>query len=183
MTDQGDFWIFAYGSLMWRPDFTYAGRHKARLSGYHRALCITSTHYRGTPDRPGVVLGLDRGGSCVGLAFRIAPEAREATHAAVRARELINDVYDEIEVEVLLEDATRVRAVTYVANRAHPDYAGRLGRETILARVRHSVGATGANLDYVRNTHEHLKGLGVADPRLAAILAAVDAPNGPGRMP
>ena len=174
MTDT-NLWIFGYGSLMWRPDFAFAARHRARLSGYHRALCISSNHYRGTHDRPGLVLGLDRGGSCVGLAFRIAPTLAEATHAAVRARELISNVYDEVQAEVLLEDGHRVRAITYVANRTHAQYAGKLDRETVIARVRHCAGVGGPNVDYVRNTVEHLKTLGVADARLASIITAIDA--------
>ena len=85
---QPDLWIFAYGSLMWRPDFDYAERHRADL-GYRRALCIYSHHYRGTPDRPGLVFGLDRGGSCIGVAFLIASEERARTLEAVRLRELV----------------------------------------------------------------------------------------------
>ena len=84
--DADDLWIFAYGSLMWRPDFAYDERAGARVYGYHRALCIYSHHHRGTAERPGLVLGLDRGGSCVGLCFRIAAGERAATLDAVRAR-------------------------------------------------------------------------------------------------
>jgi cation transport protein ChaC len=181
--DQGDLWIFAYGSLMWRPDFSFVSRHRARLNGYHRALCIYSNHYRGTPSRPGLVLGLDRGGSCVGIAFRVAAAAREATHAAVRARELITHVYNEIEVEVLLEEGSRARAITYVANLAHAQNAGKHGGETVLACVRHGLGVAGPNSDYVRNTHRHLKDLGVADARLTAVVEALDGPPAKIAMP
>lgn len=173
--EEGDLWIFAYGSLMWRPDFAAVAQHKARLSGYHRSLCILSHHYRGTPDQPGLVLGLDRGGSCIGVAFRIAAEAAEATREAVRARELITAVYRETRVDILLDDGTRVRAVTYVADRTHAQYAGKLGRETMLARVRRSRGVAGPNVDYVRNTYHHLLGIGLADPNLAWIIEAVGA--------
>jgi cation transport protein ChaC len=181
--EQDDLWIFAYGSLMWRPDFSFVSRHRARLGGYHRALCIYSNHYRGTPSRPGLVLGLDRGGSCVGIAFRIAPEARETTLAAVRARELITHVYDEIEAPVLLADGTRRRAITYVANRAHAEYAGKLARETVLACVRNGAGVAGTNIDYVSNTYRHLRDMGVAEPRLAAILHALEGPHIHAAMP
>ena len=170
-----DLWIFAYGSLMWRPDFEAVARHRARLSGYHRSLCILSHYYRGTPDQPGLVLGLDRGGSCVGIAFRIAAEAAEATREAVRARELISGVYREATVDILLDDGTRVRAVTYVADRNHVQYAGKLGREAMLARVRRSRGTAGPNVDYVRNTYHHLLGIGLADANLAWIVEAVGA--------
>ncbi len=171
----GDVWIFAYGSLMWRPDFAFVERRKARLSGYHRALCIWSHHWRGTPDRPGLVLGLDRGGSCVGIAFRIAAAEREPILAAVRARELISGVYLEIEAGVLLDDGRRQAALTYVADRKHAQYAGKLARDAMLARVRHGAGLAGSNIDYVRNTYAHLKALGVADPRLGFIVEAIEA--------
>jgi cation transport protein ChaC len=175
MSQQSDLWIFAYGSLMWRPDFAFVERQKARLAGYHRALCIDSHHYRGTPDRPGLVLGLDRGGSCVGVAFRIPEAERAATLEAVRTRELITGVYREIQADVLLPDGRRQTVVTYVADRSHRQYAGKLDRAAMLDRVRHGVGAAGPNVDYVRNTHLHLLDLGIRDPHLAWIVQAIEA--------
>ena len=169
-----DLWIFAYGSLMWRPDFAFEERLRARLFGFHRALCIYSHHYRGTPDQPGLVLGLDRGGSCVGLCFRIAASARAATLEAVRRRELITGVYAEIAAPVRLADGRRLSAVTYVASRSHPQYAGVLGLEALTRLVAQGRGLSGANLDYVRNTHEHLVDLGIEDDRLAGVLRRLD---------
>lgn len=169
-----DLWIFAYGSLMWRPDFAFEERLRARLFGFHRALCIYSHHYRGTPDQPGLVLGLDRGGSCVGLCFRIAASARAATLEAVRRRELITGVYAEIAAPVRLADGRRRSAVTYVASRSHPQYAGVLGLEALTRLVAQGRGLSGANLDYVRNTHEHLIDLGIEDDRLAGVLRRLD---------
>jgi cation transport protein ChaC len=122
--ESDDLWIFAYGSLMWRPDFDHEERVRARLFGFHRALCIYSHHHRGTAARPGLVLGLDRGGSCVGLCFRIAAPARAATLEAVRRRELVTGVYAEIAAPVRLADGRRLAAVTYVARRDHGQYAG-----------------------------------------------------------
>ena len=172
-------WIFAYGSLMWRPDFPFVARHRARLPGYHRSLCIASTHWRGTPERPGLVLGLDRGGSCVGIAFAVAAEHATATLAAVRARELIGGVYHEVRTGVLLPDGTRRQALTYVADRTHADYTGRLDRDAMLGRVRRSVGLGGANADYVRATYAHLVELGLDDPDLAWIVAGLQPANPP----
>jgi cation transport protein ChaC len=177
MNQDGDLWIFAYGSLMWRPDFAYLDRQKARLTGYHRSLCIFSEHYRGTPARPGLVLGLDRGGSCIGIAFRIAGDERAETLGAVRKRELVTGVYKEASVELLLPDGTKQRAVTYVADRAHVQYAGKLQRDTMVERVRHCAGVGGTNVDYVRNTHLHLQEIGITDANLAWIVEAIDRPS------
>ena len=173
MPDESDaLWIFAYGSLMWKPDFAYEERERARLFGYHRALCIYSHHYRGTPERPGLVLGLDRGGSCLGLCFRIAAPARAATLEAVRRRELITGVYAEIAAPVRLADGRRLTAVTYAAQRAHPQYAGAHDTEALARLVAQGHGFAGPNVDYLRNTCDHLASLGMPDARLAAVLDA-----------
>ncbi|WP_131196179.1 gamma-glutamylcyclotransferase [Lichenihabitans psoromatis] len=177
MADIDDLWIFAYGSLMWRPDFDFVERQKARLAGYHRSLCIFSHLYRGTPTNPGLVLGLDRGGSCVGIGFRIAETHRVATLDAVRTRELVTGVYREVQAPMLLEDGSRVSAVTYVADRAHVQYAGKLPREQMAARIRQCAGSAGPNADYVRNTHLHLQQMGLQDSNLAWIVAAIDHEN------
>jgi len=88
----GDFWVFGYGSLMWRPGFAHVDAQRARLFGYRRALCIYSFVHRGTPARPGLVLGLDRGGSCVGMAVRVAGPSREAGIAHLRQRRQVRRV-------------------------------------------------------------------------------------------
>jgi cation transport protein ChaC len=171
-----DLWIFASGSLMWRPDFVSEERLRARLFGFHRALCIYSHHYRGTPEYPGLVLGLDRGGSCVGLCFRIAASARAATLDAVRRRELITGVYAEIAAPVRLADGRRLSALTYVASRSHAQYAGVLAPEALTRLVAQGRGLSGPNVDYVRNTHRHLVELGIRDDRLAHVLRRLDEP-------
>src|SRR5690606_4508114 len=125
----GDFWVFGYGSLIWRPGFEHVEARRARLNGYRRSLCIYSFVHRGTPERPGLVLGLDRGGSCVGLAFRVRGEQRDAVIEYLRARELVTNVYLERTVAVRLEGGETVPAVTYVADRAHGQYAGALDEE------------------------------------------------------
>lgn len=161
-----EFWIFAYGSLMWRPDFSFEEQRRARVFGFHRALCIYSHHYRGTQARPGLVLGLDRGGSCVGLCFRIAADAAAATLSAVRERELVTGVYAEVGAPVRLEDGRTTKALAFVARREHPQYAGTLPRDELLRLVKQGRGISGTNLDYVRNTHSHLRELGIRDPTL-----------------
>src|SRR5215469_11706625 len=93
---EGDLWVFGYGSLIWRPGFDFVERVPARLIGEHRALCVYSFVHRGTPEKPGLVLGLDRGGACRGVAFRIAEKNRAATVGYLRAREQVTSVYREV---------------------------------------------------------------------------------------
>lgn len=121
-----DFWVFGYGSLMWRPGFAHVETFKGRLFGYRRALCVRSHVHRGTPERPGLVLGLDRGGSCLGLAFRVPGDLREEVITYLRARELVTNVYLERQLPVRLADGRQVEALTYVVDRSHEQYAGRM---------------------------------------------------------
>jgi cation transport protein ChaC len=166
MDETGDFWVFGYGSLMWRPGFDWIERRPATVAGWRRALCIYSVVHRGTPDRPGLVLGLDRGGACRGVAYRVAGARRGETLAYLRAREQATMVYLERSGAVRLDDGRRATAIYYVADRRHPQYAGRLALETLLALVRQGRGASGDNPDYILNTHAHLQELGIADPTL-----------------
>lgn len=159
----GDFWVFGYGSLMWRPGFAHTETRRARLHGFRRSLCVTSVIYRGTPERPGLVLGLDRGGSCVGLAFRVPQELREEVLGYLRDRELVTSVYSERLLPVRLEDGETVSAVSYVVDRAHDQYAGALDEETAAAIVAGAVGQAGRNEEYVLNTVAHLQALGIRD--------------------
>ncbi|HYF56506.1 MAG TPA: gamma-glutamylcyclotransferase [Salinarimonas sp.] len=166
----GDLWVFGYGSLMWRPGFPYGERASALVTGFHRALCVLSHVHRGTPERPGLVLGLDRGGTCRGVAFRVAAADRAATIAYLREREQVTAVYLEIEVEAVLDDGRRVSALTYAVDPAHPQYAGDLPHAELLRHVRQGMGRSGANPDYVRSTYAHLIEIGVEDEVLARLV-------------
>ncbi len=163
---RGVLWVFGYGSLMWRPGFTYVSRSKAMLRGWRRSLCIYSHIYRGTPERPGLVLGLDRGGACQGVAFEVDMALREATIRYLREREQATAVYIERTATVTLASGERVNALTYVADRLHPQYAGRLSREAMLEIVRRGAGTSGVNAAYVTETHDHLAEMGVRDADL-----------------
>lgn len=167
-----DFWIFAYGSLMWRPGFAYEAALPAQCKGAHRALCVYSVHYRGTPKRPGLVLGLDLGGSCQGVAYLIPRRAAPETLGYVRRRELVTRAYREFSLPVHLLDGSerQVRAVCYLANRSHSQYAGALPLANQAAIVRRSYGHSGSNIDYLVNTVAHLRGFGVCDPRLERLM-------------
>jgi cation transport protein ChaC len=160
--ETGDLWVFGYGSLMWRPGFDVLERVPARLVGLHRALCVFSFVHRGTPERPGLVLGLDRGGMCRGIAFRVAAAAREQTIAYLRAREQVTSVYIETVRRIVLEDEGRrqVRALCYTVDRGHVQYAGRLTVAESLHYVRQGHGRSGANRDYVLETVRALEALG-----------------------
>ncbi len=173
-----DFWVFGYGSLMWRPGFAYVERAPARLIGLHRALCVYSWVHRGTRERPGLVLGLDRGGSCHGVAYRVAGENRDKVIAYLTERELVTEVYRAVWRSVRLPGKrSPVKALTYQAARDHVQYAGRLPRETLLAMVRDGSGRSGANRDYVINTAAHLADLGLHDPLLDWLSAELQKPE------
>jgi glutathione-specific gamma-glutamylcyclotransferase len=167
--DMDEFWVFGYGSLMWNPGFDYEVREIVTLSGYHRALCIRSWVHRGTQERPGLVLGLDRGGSCKGAAFRVPLAKRDAVIDYLRERELVTNVYRERILSIRFRDGRRVQALTYTADRKHPQYAAGLTVEDAARTCAISEGKSGHNADYVRNTVDHMKQLGIRDHWMEAV--------------
>ncbi|MCO5158748.1 MAG: gamma-glutamylcyclotransferase [Aquamicrobium sp.] len=173
----GDFWVFGYGSLMWRPGFDYVEAQRARLSGYRRTLCIRSHVYRGTPERPGLVLGLEHGGSCLGMAFRVEGGRAEEVMAYLRAREMTTNVYHEKRLPVRLDTGVTVRAISYVADRKHQQYVGGIGPDEMAQTIAGATGEAGANEDYVLNTIAHLRELGIRDRWLEGIAARLSAPS------
>ena len=166
-----DLWVFGYGSLMWRPGFDFVERVPARLIGLRRALCVYSFVYRGTPEQPGLVLGLDRGGMCRGIAFRVAAAAREKTVAYLRAREQVTTVYLETMRRIELEEKARrqVRALCFVVDRSHVQYAGRLTIAECVHHVRQGHGNSGPNRDYVLDAVQSLEALGYRETDLHLI--------------
>lgn len=165
-------WIFGYGSLMWRPGFEFAEAVPARVEGWRRGFYIYSTHHRGTHARPGLVLGLDRGGACRGVAFRVAPDRAATTLRYLRAREQINGVYREKTLSARLEDGTGrcVPVVAFVAERTHPSYAGQLPLTTQIRLIRGASGISGPNLHYLINTVRQLDKLGFREQELSRLL-------------
>ncbi len=168
-------WVFGYGSLIWDPGFAFDERHVARLTGWHRSFCMTSIHYRGTPEAPGLVLALDAAAdaTCAGVAFGVAGDQADGVLAGLRARELISDAYRELCLPVVLEDGRQVQAVTYVIDRANPQYAAGLSLERQARIIARASGARGPNADYLRNTVTHLAALGLSDPDLDWLSARV----------
>lgn len=166
--------VFGYGSLMWRPDFPYIDIVPASLHGYHRAFCICSTHYRGTRERPGLVLGLDRGGMCHGRMFRVKPEHAQEVADRLHAREMVTGVYEPRWLKVRLEDGHIATALAYVADRRHPQYAGKLEVAEIARRIRAAIGRNGSNVEYLRNTVTHLEEMGIHECSLHRVLRQVE---------
>lgn len=158
-----EFWVFGYGSLMWNPGFEFEERQAAHLFGFRRSLCVRSWVHRGTQEKPGLVLGLDRGGSCRGMAFRVAPRRWGAVVDYLRERELVTHVYKERTLPATLGDGRRVRALAYVIDRDHHQYAGALSVEEAAAAVSSAAGKAGPNIDYVTNTLLHLREMGIRD--------------------
>jgi cation transport protein ChaC len=166
-----DFWVFGYGSLMWRPGFKFVERQRAHVHGWSRHLCVYSHVYRGSAERPGLVLGLDRGGSCHGVGFRVAAAIWPAAHAYLRERELVTAVYVERRVTLEFETGDSASALTYVVDRSHAQFAGRLERNRLLELVSNAHGQAGANVEYVINTQEHLAAIGIHDRELEWLAA------------
>jgi cation transport protein ChaC len=158
-----EFWVFGYGSLMWNPGFAFVEKSEALIFGYRRSLCVHSWVHRGTQASPGLVLGLDRGGSCRGMAFRIALDSKAEVLDYLRERELVTKVYLERNLPIRLSGGRRVPAVAYVVDRSHQQYAGALDALQAAHIVNFAKGQSGPNDAYVFNTLEHLRSMGIRD--------------------
>jgi len=172
MVQSNEFWVFGYGSLIWRPGFEFNSAQGAELSGFHRSLCIYSHLYRGTPQKPGLVFGLVPGGACRGRAFEIDTKKWPGVLAYLRERE--TKVYRELYSPVELNDGRKVEALIFVADESHAQFADGLSIEQQLALVSRAQGDTGTNRDYICNTMEHLWELGVSDENLTKICRLLD---------
>ena len=175
MQYENGIWVFGYGSLIWNPGFTYERKQQAKLSGFRRAFCLWSIHYRGTEDSPGLVLGLDprAGESCEGVAYFIGPNDAEMAHAYLRERELVSYAYLEQEQPLALADGTQVSALCYIIDPAHSQYAGGLSLQEQAEIIARACGSVGPNIDYLHNTACHLAELGIADAEIERLSALV----------
>jgi cation transport protein ChaC len=163
--------IFAYGSLMWDPEFSGGEAEPALLRGYHRSFCLYSYDYRGTAARPGLTLGLDRGGACRGMVLRLPPAALDR----LWAREMTAPrVYDMRQLPVRTAGGAR-GAFAFIVRRDHPDYVGRLSFDETAQIIAGATGRRGACRDYLAGTLRHLEELGFADTRLRRLAARVAA--------
>jgi cation transport protein ChaC len=171
----GDLWIFAYGSLMWDPGFPHVDSAPALIFGYHRELCIYSSRWRGSPERPGLVLGLDRGGACRGLAYRIAAAHVASSLEALWDREMRRGVYHPRLLRARLQGRKAARTLAFVANPRHPGYAGTLPTKRTAELIANCHGDRGPNVEYLARTLRHLADLGVRDHHLLRVMAAIHA--------
>ena len=171
-----DLWVFGYGSLMWRPGFDYTESQPALLRGVHRSLCVYSVVHRGTAQCPGLVLGLDAGGSCRGIALRVEAAAANATREYLREREQVTNVYLEAYRPIALQDRSgrKVDALCFLVDRKHEQYAGRLSITEQAERVRNGHGMSGDNIDYIANTLSHLEEMGLTEPALKQVMSKVE---------
>jgi cation transport protein ChaC len=168
-------WIFAYGSLIWDPEFRYAEAEPALLRGYHRSFCVYSYDYRGTPARPGLVLGLDLGGSCRGIVFRLPPDSLAEAVDRLWLREMSGrQVYNMRHLRVRTRRGT-LRTFAFTVLRDRPDYAGRLPLDEAARMILDAAGRRGACRDYFDNTLRHLEQLGLADSALRRLAQRVEA--------
>ncbi|MEO1192251.1 MAG: gamma-glutamylcyclotransferase [Pseudomonadota bacterium] len=167
------FWVFGYGSLMWNPGFPHSEARPALLRGYHRRFCIWSHNYRGTPERPGLVLGLDRGGSCRGMAFQVRRDDSEAVLDYLHDREMSTRVYHP---RLITLDTARgpVQGLAFVVDRRHPQYTGRLGLEETATLIADAVGQRGACAEYLANTVAHLRELDINPGSLRPLMRMVE---------
>ena len=163
-------WVFGYGSLMWRPGFPFDLRRPARLADHRRAFCLRSVRWRGTPEAPGLVLGLaaEPGAECRGIAYRVPPERVAETRAYLHEREMGTYSYHERFVALEVDGHGPAEALAYVMDTAHPGYV-RLPIEAQAEIILRAAGPAGPNRDYLHATVLHLRELGVSDPELEAL--------------
>lgn len=167
--DEATHWVFGYGSLIWNPGFAHVSAQQGLLKGAHRSLSIVSHYHRGTVERPGLVFGLTRGGSCRGMVFEVADADWAAVRAYLQEREQVTSVYRDVMRPVHLGDGRMVSALAFLVDERHEQFAGNLTLDQQLTMVRAGVGLSGRNVDYVLNTARHLGELGIRDRQLMAL--------------
>ena len=166
-------WIFGYGSLIWNPAVHFTEKLRGKVYGYHRSFCLWSTIGRGSPSQPGLMLGLERGGSCNGIFYRLDRREVRSELDIVFRRELITAAYRPTWVSARISDKSRFKAIAFVINRSHNRYAGALDDETVIQTIAEAKGTLGSCSDYLYETVLQLDNLGMPDRRLASIARRV----------
>ena len=166
-------WVFAYGSLMWNPAFEYAEVQQGRIEGWRRSFCFWTPMGRGTPELPGLMLALEDGGACEGIAYRLSPELVRSELGILWNREMLAGLYQARWVPAQLRDGRIVKAVTFVVDPDHCQYCGDLPLDRAAHHIAFAEGRRGACRDYLTNTAEHARSLGISDPYLEEMVARV----------
>ena len=162
-------WVFGYGSLIWNPALYFTEKKRGTVHGYHRRFCLWSTIGRGSPSRPGLMLGLERGGSCKGIFYKIDRREIRTELDIVFRRELITAAYRPTWVSARVLGKSPFKAIAFVINRAHNRYAGMLDDETVIQTIADAKGTLGSCSDYLYETVLQLENLGMPDRHLASI--------------
>jgi cation transport protein ChaC len=170
----GRIWVFAFGSLIWNPTFHFVERRTARIHGFHRQFCLWARAGRGSPARPGLMLSLESGGSCAGVAYRLARSAAATELDVIWRREMSTMAYRPVWTTAQTPKGTEP-VIAFSVNRQHERYAPALGDEAIARYLATGAGPIGRCCDYLFETTKHLRQLGLRDRRLEALEAKVRA--------
>ena len=170
-----DVWVFAYGSLMWNPAIKVKETRKAQVRGFHRTFSLTLSVGRGSAERPGLMLGIDRGGSCAGVAHLIDAAEVASELQILWYREMLSGAYEPRWLRAEIDGIGHSRALAFALNRAHPRYEGTVSEEIAARRIAAADGFLGSNRDYLFRTIAHLESLGLNDAPLARLAARVRA--------
>jgi len=163
-------WVFGYGSLIWKPEFEFEAREPACIHGYHRRLCLRSVSYRGTHDCPGIVAGLDRGGSCLGMAYRVAAVDVPRVFRQLWEREMFLGSYRPTWMRAHLLRGARVEALAFVVRRDAFNYGGKIGENELVEILVHACGSKGSSLEYLQRTVAALHEAGLRDAHLERLM-------------
>lgn len=169
---RGDIWIFGYGSLMWNPELDFEAKRVATVHGYHRNFCLWSRINRGTPERPGLVLTLERGGSCRGIAYRLTRAIAREQLARLWRREMSMGSYRPRWLACRCGSDV-FEGLAFVVNRRCTGYAGKLPFETMVAAISSASGKYGSSADYLFRTEATLEEHGIRDERVRQLAERV----------
>ena len=176
-------WVFGYGSLMWNPAMEFAEEAPARVEGWRRSFCFWTPLGRGTPEMPGLMLALEPGGGCDGIAYRLTPEQVQSELAILWNREMLSGIYEARWVPAKLRDGRGVTAVTFVVDSGHCQYCGDLSLERAAHHIAFAEGRRGASREYLANTASHARALGIHDAYIEDMVERVSALRGEPLVP